>query len=335
MKNISSQVHEYNNLKKHVPLLHFNENADFGEWKKAVHDKLEELLGLPLTRCDSDFTVESVTKCDGYTNHRLMIQTEPDFYVPCHLLVPDTNKDKYPLTICLSGHDNGMHIALGAPKSDEDANDLKVWPHRATGLRAIKEGRCALVIEARNFGESSVKGYGTSCTEAGKIAILMGRTIIGERVWDAMRILDAVLENFDFIDKENIVCTGNSGGGTATYYLACFDERIKVAAPSCSICSYETSIAAVPHCLCNHIPSIRKYFEMSDIACLIAPRKLVIAAGVKDYIFPIKGTEDNFAEIKRIYKAAGAEDNCALVIGSSGHFNYADQIWEKIYEMGI
>lgn len=55
MKNVNSQVHEYNNLKKHTPLLHFNENADYNEWKKAVHVKLEELLGLPLTRCDSDF----------------------------------------------------------------------------------------------------------------------------------------------------------------------------------------------------------------------------------------------------------------------------------------
>jgi hypothetical protein len=65
--------------------------------------------------------------------------------------------------------------------------------------RAVRDGRAALVIEARNFGESSLDGYGTSCTEAGKIAILAGRTIIGERVWDCMRILDAVLEKFDCI----------------------------------------------------------------------------------------------------------------------------------------
>lgn len=202
-------------------------------------------------------------------------------------------------------------------------------------MRAVKEGRAALVIEQRNFGECSAKGYGTSCTEAGKIAILMGRTIIGERVWDSMRILDAVLENFENIDDSDIVCTGNSGGGTATYYLACFDERITAAAPSCSICTYEASIAAMPHCLCNHIPYIRKYFEMSDLACLIAPRKLVISAGENDRIFPIGATKQNFEEIKRIYKAVGAEENCALVVGPVGHFYYADLIWNKLHEMGV
>ena len=49
----------------------------------------------------------------------------------------------------------------------------------------------------------------------------------------------------------------------------------------------------------------------------------------------IDGTKRNFEEIKRIYKAAGADDNCALVVGSGGHLNYADHIWEKLSEMGL
>jgi hypothetical protein len=113
------------------------------------------------------------------------------------------------------------------------------------------------------------------------------------------------------------------------------DERIAFAAPSCSVCSYEESIAAMPHCMCNHIPQIRKYFEMSDLSCLIAPRKLVVAAGKEDPIFPIEGTKKNFEQIKAIYSMAGVPDNCALVIGDSGHYNYADLIWEKLYEMGL
>jgi dienelactone hydrolase len=228
-----------------------------------------------------------------------------------------------------------MHIALGEAKNDADAASLTEWPHRAMAPRSIKEGRAALVIEARNFGESSLDGYGTSCTEAAKIAILVGRTVIGERVWDAMRILDAVLAHFPSLDERNIVCTGNSGGGTATYYLACLDERIAVAAPSCSVCSYEDSIAAMPHCMCNHIPSIRKYFEMGDLARLIAPRRLIVAAGRTDPIFPIESTFECFDTIKKIYRAAGCEDNCAIVVGDGGHLNYADLIWERIHAMGF
>lgn len=74
---------------------------------------------------------------------------------------------------------------------------------------------------------------------------------------------------------------------------------------------------------------------MADLSCLIAPRKLVIAAGLKDENFPIAGTEKTFSKIQEIYKAAGAENNCALVVGDKGHYNYADLIWEKLYEMGV
>ena len=333
MKNCNSHQQELNYVKSHAPLLRYVDGCDFGEWRNSVKEKLIELLGLPLEPCDPMLEVEHTEKRDGYTEYKFTVQTEPGYFVPCYLLVPDLNKAKYPLTVCLSGHGGGMHVAAGIAKTEQDTAALSSWHHRAMGPRAIKDGRAALVIEARNFGESSLKGYGTSCTEASKIAILMGRTTIGERVSDAMRILDAVSSYFDVIDMYDIACTGNSGGGTATYYLACLDERIGLVAPSCSICTYEASIIAMQHCMCNHIPGIRKYFEMGDLAGLIAPRKLIIAAGMHDDIFPIDATRENFKQIERIYAAAGVPDRCALVVGELGHLNYADLIWAKAAEM--
>jgi len=335
VKNLKSHKQEIDYLKNTAPILSFSSDTNLKEWREKAEKKLFELLGLPLEACESEFEIEYKKDGDGYTNYRFTVQTEPGYHVPCHLLIPNDLTERVPLTVCLSGHGGGMHVALGVAKNENDEKALKEWPHRAMALRSVKEKRAALVIEARNFGESSTEGYGTSCTESAKTALLMGRTVIGERVWDAMRILDAVAEHFSEIDMENIVCTGNSGGGTATYYLACADKRITVAAPSCSICTYEDSIAAMPHCLCNHIPCIRKYFEMGDLAGLIAPRALVIAAGKEDKIFPIDGTVRSFEKIRLIYEAAGAPQNCALVIGEGGHLNYADLLWEKLHELGI
>ncbi len=336
MKTINSHEFEYGILKKSVPTMRYDGKEPFTDWQKRAKAKLAELLGLPLESCAPETVVEYVNETEDYTEYRMLIQTEPGYNVPCHLLIPKKVQLPAPLTICLSGHGGGMHVALGRAKNEEDEEALSSWYHRAMAVRAIKDGRCALVIEARNFGESSLEGYGTTCTEASKIAILMGRTVLGERVWDGMRILDVVAKDYkEYVDMSGVVCTGNSGGGTATYYLACMDERITAAAPSCSICTYEHSIAAMPHCMCNHVPSIRKYFEMGDLAGLIAPRKLVVAAGVLDDIFPIDGTKLNFEIIKYMYKSAGAEENCALVIGDKGHLNYADHLWGKLHEMGV
>ncbi len=75
-------------------------------------------------------------------------------------------------------------------------------------------------------------------------ALLLGRTAIGERVWDVMRSLDAVERHFsDRVDLTNILCTGNSGGGTTAFYAACIDDRIRVVMPSCAV---PKGIASIP-----------------------------------------------------------------------------------------
>ena len=335
MREYKAYHYELARLKEATPLMQYQKGEPFENWQEKAREKLIELLGLPTERCEPQFQLEYEKAQGNYTEYRFTVQTEEGYVVPCHLLVPAGKVGKTPLAVCLMGHGSGMHLALGLAKSEKDQQLLDEWPHRAMAPRAVREGRCALVIEARAFGESSDKGYGTSCTEAAKTALLMGRTLQGERVWDVMRVLDAVALHFPQVDMTDIVCTGNSGGGTATFYLACLDERITAAAPSCSICSFEGSIAAMPHCLCNHIPGIRKYFEMGDLAGLIAPRILVVAAGEKDDIFPIESTRQNFEKIQKLYDVAGAGDRCALVIGEQGHYNYADLLWSKMHQMGV
>ncbi len=335
MRTVNTHEYEVRLFKAADRSARYKDGEDFREWQKKAGAKLTELLGLPLTPGACKVEIEAEKETERGREYRFLVETEPGYTVPCDIVIPKADEKKIPLTVCLSGHGGGRHVALGEPKCEEDENALVEWPHRNMASRSVKEGRAALVIEARSFGECSLEGYGTSCTDAGKIAILNGRTVIGERVWDAMRILDAISEHFSEIDMSNIVCTGNSGGGTATYYLACIDERITAAAPSCAVCTFEESIAAKRHCMCNYIPSIRRYFEMGDFGGLIAPRILVVAAGENDPGFFIKGTRDAYAEIERLYKAAGVPERCALCVNEGGHYNYADEIWESLHAMGI
>jgi hypothetical protein len=65
----------------------------------------------------------------------------------------------------------------------------------------------------------------------------------------------------------------------------------------------------------NYIPGLLKYAEMSDVMGLFAPKGTVLVAGKEDNIFPIAGVRKAFRHLKRIYKSAGAEDRCHLVVG--------------------
>lgn len=126
---------------------------------------------------------------------------------------------------------------------------------------------------------------------------------------------------------------GNSGGGTATFYASCMDERIRFSMPSCAVCTYEASIMAMNHCPCNFIPNIRRYFNMGDLGGLIAPRPLVVVCGKEDPIFPLDGVVETFALIRDAYKQFDKEELCHLIKGEGGHQFYPDEAWPVLKQM--
>jgi hypothetical protein len=69
---------------------------------------------------------------------------------------------------------------------------------------------------------------------------------------------------------------------------------------------------------------------MADVMGLFAPRPVVIVAGKTDPIFPLAGVRKAFRQLKKIYRAAGAEKRCHLVVGGGGHRFYARPAWEKM-----
>ena len=71
-------------------------------------------------------------------------------------------------------------------------------------VRAVAEGFAALAIEQRAFGQCGGTEQGPACIRPAMEALLMGRTLIGERVWDVMRVVDAIEAHFgDLITMED------------------------------------------------------------------------------------------------------------------------------------
>ena len=329
--------HEYL-LKNQKKQLAYTDDVDFEQWRGQVREKLAELLGHTPERVPANVRIEWEKEHETFTETRFVFDSAPMTSVPCHLLVPKAVKKPCPVVICLQGHSSGMHISLARAKFENDEK-LIAGGDRDFALQAVRQGYAALVMEQRGFGERrSEKKFrrapdgATTCDVPSSVALLLGRTMIGERVWDICRLIDVISE-FPQLDPERIGCMGNSGGGTATYYAACMDERIKIAMPSCSVCSLDQSIGIMRHCICNFIPRMAEYFDMGDLSCLIAPRKLVVVAGEKDVGFLLPGTLDAFGVIQKVYDKADYPENCRLVLGPEGHRFYGDLSWPVFREL--
>ncbi len=297
-------------------------------------EKLRELLGMDqLIPCEPVLTVTEESRLNGCRRIHFTVETEPGYLAHADLLLPAEQSGPLPLCCCLQGHSTGAHISLGMPKFPGDEETIS-GGDRDFAVRAIAEGYAALAIEQRAFGLCGGTEKGPACAEPARTAILLGRTLIGERVWDVSRVLDAVLAKYGaLVTMENSVLMGNSGGGTITWYAACLEHRFAAFMPSCAVCTYRDSIMAMEHCPCNYVPGAMKWFDMGDMAIMIAPKKLVIVCGKDDPIFPLHGVRETFAIVQQLYAAADAPDACALVVGRGSHRFYADDAWPVLKEI--
>ena len=315
--------------------LAFKGQRDYASWRRKVGAKLRGLLGDDPEESPLDLAVEWEHEHPDFTETRFAITVEPDCRMPCHLLIPKKGEAPFPAVICLQGHSTGMHISLGRAKFPNDEKDLS--GDRDFAIQAVAEGYAALAIEQRAFGERAdgrpkeVRHVDHPCHHASMTALLVGRTMVRERCWDVSRAIDA-LESFDRVDASRVGIMGNSGGGTISYFAGAIEKRIKIAMPSCYVCTFRDSIGRIDHCADNYVPGILKWFEMGDLACLIAPRPIVVVAGRHDDIFPFDAVQETFEKIQAIYHAAGALENCRLVVGEGGHQFYR-KAWKDFREL--
>lgn len=319
------------------PLMRYDPAADYYAQKTAISARFRELLGMPEKMTAPVPLIEYCEQSNPeYDEIRFAFESEPGFFVPAHMLLPKNvygmRRAQVPAVITLQGHSSGMHISLGRAKYPGDEESIA--GDRDFAVQAVRRGFAAIAMEQRGFGE--LRGD-IDCGPAGRChhlsmqALMLGRTMIGERAHDVGRLIDA-LGAFEELDLSRLGLMGNSGGGTASFYTTCVEPRIKIAMPSCSFCMNRRSIFAMYHCCCNYVPGMLKYVDMCDLSILIAPRPLVIVAGRADKIFPIESVLEGFETVQKIYAQAGAPGNCRLIIGEGGHRFYAEQGWKAFGE---
>jgi hypothetical protein len=319
-------------------------SSEWRSWRQAFLPELRNALGLPLMETDlADHrpAAERIASEDMETHTRetWRLWVEPAVPLPFYLLRPRGATGRLPLILTPHGH-NHPHVYAGIAHTAEEAAWIRDGD-RDIAVQAVNEGYLALAPTTRGFGETRTRADRDrdvlcSCRQRLLHGLLVGRTPIGERVWDISRLLDWALAYLD-PDPTRIAITGNSGGGTTSLFAAACDERIRVAMPGCYFCTFVGSIGSIHHCDCNYVPGILRLGEMWDVAGLIAPRPFLAIAGESDDIFPIAHVRESFARLQPIYAAAGAPDRCALFVGSGGHRYCKSAAWpfvRRAFEAG-
>lgn len=330
MLNLSPSL-QHRELMARLPRTLGYTGGKVGDWQERLRPVVRDLLGSTFPATPRPLAPRLLWRRETALGviEKISFASEPGCDVLAYLCLPATARPPYDLFICLQGHNTGAHVSVGIQREDEGVA-FQAEGDRDFGLECMRRGIAALCIEQRAFGDrreqhqEQVSGHG--CHDATAQALMLGRTLVGERVYDVDRAID-YLETRGDIAMDRIGIMGNSGGGTVTIYAAATLPRIRFAMPSCSFSTFADSIMSIFHCADNYVPNMLKYAEMPDCLGLFAPKSLVIVTGVEDTIFPLDGVRRGYAALREIYTAAGAADRLHLVEGQGGHRFYAADGW--------
>ena len=340
-KGYTPALHHHRLIDDITPSMRWDGESDLGEWQEQAKEKLYDLLGIAeiepyRTAPEIDIEYDVIAEDLGCREIRFRFKSEKNVTTPCHMIIPNGADKPLPVMITLQGHGSGMHLSLGRAKFPKDGGDEYCRDSvSAFAKRAVEEGVVAVALEQRGLGENggNTENGATQCWEPAMRAMLLGRTLIGERVWDVMRLIDTLEAFFtDIVDTSKIMCLGNSGGGTTTIYASVLEDRIKIGIPSCAVCEFADSIGFMYHCNCNYIPGIAKYFDMGDLCAMAAPKDLIVVNGRQDNIFLVVGAI-NCVDVARLaYQEIGADEKLVHIIGPLGHQFFPDTAWPYIHK---
>ncbi len=282
------------------------------DWQAALREKIAGLLGLNgMERAPLDAQLVEASDQEGYRRELVVIQTTLGEYMPCYVLIPESGARPFQAVIALHGHGKwGANGIIGLAESAAAQAFIEEL-HYDYARQLAKQGFLVFAPMLRGFAErmehppTEDDSYQSSCQEQSLNALLCGKTLLGLRVWDVMRLIDYVQTRAEPIQPK-MVCAGLSGGGTVTVFTTALEARIGGAVVSGYFNTFRDSIMAVSHCACNYVPNLLQYAEMPDVVGLIAPRPLFIESGRQDPIFPVEGVRRAVPDLQAIYDVFGA-----------------------------
>ena len=309
----------------------------FEAWQAEFRPVLRGLVGLDaIARHVGDHKpVIELGEPKARGNHTLQhgtIETEPGVRNPFWLLKP-AGRGPFPLAILPHGHDRQGHDTYAGVYHTDADRARALAQDRDVAVQAVERGFVAIAPSIRGLADEAAgvpdafdRHGRRNCRSQFMHAILAGRTAVGERVWDMMRLIDYATTRSE-VDASDLLMMGNSGGGVVTIYAAALDTRVTIAVPSCSFSVIASRRGRIYHCDCCAIPGILNAGELYDVAGLTAPRHFLAVNGRKDKLHTAEDIERSAQRVAAIYKAAGVPERFAHKWGAEGHQFYKDLMW--------
>jgi dienelactone hydrolase len=287
--------------------------ADAEAYVEDVRKKIRLCFGPLPDKTPLKPRVTGVVERDAFRIEKVLFESRPGFLVTANLYVPRGKKAQLPGVVGACGH---------------STNGKAADTYQAFAQGLVRRGYVVLVYDPIGQGERLQyahldkgrprPGVGEHL-HAGNQQFLVGEFFGTWRAWDGIRALDYLLSRPE-VDAKRVYVTGNSGGGTLTAWLCGLDQRWAAAAAGCFITTFRRNLE-------NELPAdteqcppraLALHLDHADFLAALAPRPVVILAKEQDY-FDVRGSEEAYARLRRLYTLLGHPDDVGLFVGPTPH----------------
>lgn len=312
---------------------------DPSQWQQLARQKLAELMGYQGEGRDAPAVLfsEEIFVGEGLVGHRYYLRVAAGRDVPVTLVKERSRRPHFRTMLCLHGHNSGAHLSWGEQRMPEDP--LKLASGADYALQAARHGFLAVCIEQACFGERGerkmVRRSPHPCFDAAHNALMLGRTLLGERVTDVSAVIDWLLSDVpgNGIDPQEIYAMGNSAGGDTTVFAAALDPRVSGIMAGGCVGRFRTTTGRREACADIIIPGILQWMEYDDIIALCAPKPVVAVSGYKDHIYPFSEVAETIESARDVYSELGASSKLRALAGDAGHRFYPKVAWPAFLDI--
>ncbi|HEY2250542.1 MAG TPA: prolyl oligopeptidase family serine peptidase, partial [Planctomycetaceae bacterium] len=299
--------------------------ADAEAYIAQVRQKIQRCFAPFPEKTPLNPQVTGIVERDAYRIEKVIFESRPRFFVTANLYVPKGKKFPVPGVVGSCGH-------------SENGKAAEAYQSFAQGLARM--GYVVLIFDPIGQGERLQYGHLEASHRprvgvgehlyAGNQQFLIGEFFGSWRAWDGIRALDYLLTRLE-VDPQKVGITGNSGGGTMTTWLCGVEQRWSMAAPSCFVTTFRRNLE-------NELPAdteqcppraLDLHLDHDDFLAALAPKPVIILAKEQDF-FDIRGAEEAYRRLKKLYSLLGAEQNIKLYIGPTAH-GYTQENREAMY----
>lgn len=317
------------------------EFKDHNRWQRLARNKLFDLLQYRPAPVSPQVHVRARRERAGFIEEDLTFLTTQYSRVPASLFIPTDRKPPFPGVVVL--HDHGGFYMWGREKVVATENEhptltqfkQQYYSGRSICNELVHQGYAVIAIDmfywgerryllpgdplawrerARSLTAQQIAEFNARSAQneqfIARSLLTAGVTWPGVMLWDDIRTLDYLASRPE-VDRNRIGCVGLSVGGYRSFMLAALDPRIKAAVDVCWMAAFASQIKQhVIHTMgvTFVIPGMYRYFDLPDLAALIAPRALMVHMGSRDRLFPLSGTQAAFAKIHECYQKVGSSN---------------------------